>query len=136
MSQLRTALGQDVQAAVGEPLAAIDHHCFQSQAHIGGVLAQPVGQDSDGAVGMQQLSREPDGAPQPGIPCQVVPAAAHASASTELVGWEVGEDLKEGVVGEQVDRGIVVGFGLSRAGVDARLRVDHGHRLSMGGRRG
>lgn len=125
-----------MQPAIGEPLAAIDHHSLQSQAYIRGVLAQSVGQDTDSAVGVQQLPREPDGAPQPRIPCQVVPAAAHACAPTELVGWEVGEDLKEVVVREEVDRGMVVGFGLSGASVDARLRVDHGHRLSMSRTRG
>lgn len=56
MSQLRTTLSHHMQAAVSEPLTAVDHHRLQRQTHIRGVLAQPVGQDSNGAVSMKQLS--------------------------------------------------------------------------------
>lgn len=99
-----------MQPPVGEPLAAVHHHRLQGQTHVRRVLAQPVGQDPDGPVGVEQLPRQPDGAPQPGIPRQVVPAAADAGAAAQLIGGEVGEDLQEGVVGEEVDGGVVVGF--------------------------
>lgn len=39
------------------------------------------------------------------------------------------------MVGEEVDGGVVVAFGLAGARVSARLRVDHGDGL-CGGRRG
>lgn len=136
--QLRAALGQNVQAPVREPLAAVDYHRLQCQTHVGGVLTQPMGQDPDGAVGVKQLSGELDGAPQPRVPRQVVPAPAHACAAAQLVGWEMGEDLQERVVREEVGEGVVVGFGRSGASVAAGLRVNHSHRLgvSRGGRRG
>lgn len=47
----------------------------------------------------------------------------------------MGEDLQEGVVGEEVDGGVVVAFGLSGACMGARLRVDNGDSLSRGRRR-
>lgn len=132
-TQLRAALGHHVQPPVGEPFAAIHHHRLQGQTHVRGVLAQPVGQHPDGTVGVQQLSRQPHGAPQPRVPRQVVPAAAHSGAAAELVGGEMGEDLQEGVVGEEVDGGVVVAFGLAGACVGARLGVDHGDGLGRGG---
>lgn len=46
----------------------------------------------------------------------------------------MGEDLQEGVVGEEVDGGVVVAFRLAGASVGAGLRVDHGN--SLGGGRG
>lgn len=128
-AQLGAALGQHVQPAVGQSLAAVDHHRLQRQTHVGGVLAQPVGEHPDGAVGVKELPREPHTDPQPGVPRQVVPAATDACAAAQLVGGKAGEDLQQGVVGEEVDGGEVVGFGLSGAGVAARLRVDHRHRL-------
>lgn len=48
----------------------------------------------------------------------------------------MGEDLQEGVVREEIDGGVVVGFRLSGASVSAGLRVDHSDRLSGGRRRG
>ena len=135
-AQLRAAVGHHVQPPVSEPLAAAHHHRLQGQTHVGRVLAQPAGQDPDGPVGVEQLPRQPHGAPQPRVPRQVVPAAAHAGTATQLVGGEVGEDLQEGVVGEEVDGGVVVGFGLAGAGVGAGLRVHHGDRLCRGGGRG
>lgn len=132
-AQLGTALRHHVQPAVSQPLAAVDHHRLQGQAHVRGVLAQPVGQDPDGAVGVKQLSREPDGGPQPGVPRQVVPAAAYPGTAAQLIGGEVREDLQKGVVGEEVDEGVVVTFGLAGARVSARLRVYHGDGLGGGG---
>lgn len=126
-AQFRAALRQHVQRPVRQPLAAVHHHRLQGQAHVGRVLTQPVGQDPDGPVDVEQLPRQPDGGPQPGVPGQVVPAAAHSGASAQLIGGEVGEDLQQGVVGEDVDGGVVVvGFGLAGARVGAGLRVDHG----------
>lgn len=122
-----------MQPPVCEPLAAVDHHRLQRQTHVRGVLAQPVGEHPDGTVGVKQLPREPDGDPQPRVPCQVVPAAADARTATQLVGWKVGEDLQQGVVGESVDERVVVGFRLSGASVAAGLRVNHSYRLGGGG---
>lgn len=132
-AQLRAALSHHVQPAVGQLLAAVDHHRLQSQAHVRGVLAQPVGQDPDGAVGVKQLAREPDAAPQPRVPRHVVPAAAHPSAAAQLIGGEVGEDLEQDAVREQVDGQVVVAFGRAGARVSAGLRVDDGHCLAMSG---
>lgn len=97
-----------MQPTVGEPFAAIHHHGLQGQTHVRRVLAQPVGQDPDGTVDVKQLSGQPDGAPQPRVPRQVVPAAAYASAAAQLIGGEVGEDLEKGVIGEEVNGGVVV----------------------------
>lgn len=132
MAQLRAALGQNVQPPVGEPLAAVDHHRLQRQAHVGRVLTQPVGQHPDGAVGVEQLSGELDGAPQPRVPRQIVPAAADTRTAAQLVGGKVGEDLQECGVREEVDEGVGVGLRLPGAGVGAWLRVDDGHRLGVG----
>lgn len=97
-----------------------------------------MGQDPDGTVGVEQLSGQPDSAPQPRVPRQVVPTAAHTCTAAQLIGGEVGEDLQKGVVGQEVNWGVVVGFGLAGASVSARLRVDHGDCLGggRGGRRG
>lgn len=133
-AQFRAALGQDVQRPVRQPFAAVHHHGLQGQAHVGRVLAQPVGQDPDGPVHVERLPRQPDGGPQPGVPGQVVPAAADPGAAAQLIGREVGQDLQQGVVGEDVDGGaVVVGFGLAGPRVGAGLRVDHGD--GVGGRR-
>lgn len=56
-TELGAALSQHVQPSVREPLAAIHRHRLQRQAHVRGVLAQPVGQDPDSAVNVKQLSR-------------------------------------------------------------------------------
>lgn len=56
-TQLRAALSHHMQPPVGEPLAAIDHHRLQGETHVRGVLAQPVGEDPDGAVGVKKLPR-------------------------------------------------------------------------------
>lgn len=56
-TELRAALSHHMQPPVCEPLAAVHNHRLQGQTHVRGVLAQPVGQDSDGTVGMKQLSR-------------------------------------------------------------------------------
>lgn len=132
-AQLRAALSHHVQPAVREPLAAVHHHRLQGEAHIRGVLAQPVGQHPDGSVDVQQLPRQAHGAPQPRIPRQVVPPPTHACAAAQLIGGEVGEDLQEGVVGEEVDGGVVVAFRLAGARVGAGCRVDHGDGLGGGG---
>lgn len=131
-AQFWAALGHHVQPTVGQPLAAVHHHRLQGQTHVGRVLAEAVGQDPDGSVHVEQLPRQAYGDPQPGIPRQVVPAAADASTSAELIGWEVGEDLQEGVVREEVDGSVEVGFGLTGPGVGSGLRVDHGHGLGRG----
>lgn len=110
VAQLGTALGQNVQSPVGEPLAAVDHHRLQRQTHVGRVLTQSVGQDPDGAVGVKQLSGELDGAPQPRVPRHVIPAPADACAEAQLVGGKVGENLKERVVREEVNGGVGVGL--------------------------
>lgn len=110
VTELGAALSHHKQPPVGEPLAAIHHHCLQGQTHVRGVLAQPMSQDPDGTVGVQQLARQPHSAPQPRIPRQVVPPAAYTCAAAQLIGGEVGEDLQKGVVGEEVDGGEVVGF--------------------------
>lgn len=44
----------------------------------------------------------------------------------------MGEDLQKGEVREEVNEGVVVGFGLAGACVSARLRVDHGDGFSVG----
>lgn len=56
VAQLGAALSHHVEPPVGEPFAAIHHHRLQSQTHVRCVLAQPVGEDPDGAVHVQQLS--------------------------------------------------------------------------------
>lgn len=56
-TELRAALSQHMKPPVGEPFAAVHHHRLQGQTHVGGVLAQPVGQHPDGAVGMEKLPR-------------------------------------------------------------------------------
>lgn len=67
-----------------------------------------MGQDPDGTVDVEQLPRQPDGAPQPRVPRQVVPAATHPCAAAQLIGREVGEDLQKGVVREEVNGSVVV----------------------------
>lgn len=56
-AQFRAALRQHVQSSVCEPFAAVHHHCLQGETHIRSVLAQPVGQHSDGSVDVKQLAR-------------------------------------------------------------------------------
>jgi len=133
-AQLGAALSHHAQPAVREPFAAARHHRLQGQTHVGRVLAQPVGQHPDGAVGVKQLAGQPHGAPQPRVPRQVVPAAADAGAAAQLVGGQMGEDLQEGVVGQEVHGGVVVALGLARAGAGARLGVHHGDGLGAGRR--
>lgn len=109
-AKLRAALSHHMQPAVSEPLAAVHHHRLQGQAHVWGILTQPVGQDPDGTVSMEQLSSQLDGAPQPRVPGQVVPTAANTCGATQLIGREMREDLQKGVIREEVNGGEVVGF--------------------------
>lgn len=60
---------------------------------------------------MQRLSGQPYGPPETGVPGQIVPAATHSSTAAQLWRGQVGEDLQENWVWEEVNESSVVGLG-------------------------
>lgn len=139
--QFGAALGNGVKPSVREPPAATDRHGLQHEADVGCVLAEPAGQHLEGAVHVDGLARQADSPPEPRVPGQVVPAAAHAGAAAQLVGGQEGEDVDQRVVREPLDAGLLLlrsgGEPDERVGEAGRRRgVDHGHRLPGDGGRG
>lgn len=132
--QFRAALGNGVKPSVREPPAATDSYGFQHETDVGCVLTESAGQHLEGAVHVDGLARQADSPPEPRVPGQVVPAAAHAGAAAQLVGGQEGEDLDHGVVREPLYAGLLfLGSGGEpdeRVGEAGRGRgVDHGHCL-------
>lgn len=83
---------------------------------------------------MDRVPCQANSPPQPGVPCQVVPAAAHPSATAELIGGQMGEDLEESLIWKNVNWGLFLlhpsgwpDVGAGQA-CDGRS-VDHGNRL-------
>ena len=117
--ELRAARGHRVEPPVGEPAAAAHHHRLQGQADVGRVLAEASRQHPQSAVDVQHVARQLNGPPEPRVPGQVVPAAAHAGAAAQLVGGQVREDLQEGVVRQDVDGRLLLVAQVPRAPVPA-----------------
>lgn len=139
--QFGAALGNGVKPSVREPPAAADSDGFQHETHVGCVLAESAGQHLEGAVHVDGLARQADSPPEPRVPGQVVPAAAHARAAAQLVGGQEGEDLHHALVRQALDAGLLLlragGEPDERVGEAGRGRgVDHGHRLPGDGGRG